>query len=121
MEACSHSRKPPRASRTGFGEWRTPRSPEHAARDWVHLACVSAAGFALLLLALGVAYWHQDTPGSEATCAICHVAHLTPLPGAVVASISTPLLIAWYEAAESQPEQRSAVLTSASPRAPPAD
>ena len=87
---------------------------------WVAFACLSAAAFALLLLALGVAYWHQDAPGSEATCAICHVAHLTPLPGSVVAPISAPLLVGWYESAAVQLEQASPPLTNAPPRAPPA-
>jgi|SRR5579872_632294 len=109
------------ASRAGSCELRfAARRRQRKARHWVDFACLIAAAFALLLLALGVAYWHQDAPGSEATCAICHVAHLAPLPGSGVASISVPLLIAWYEAAEAQLEQPSPPLTNAPPRAPPA-
>jgi hypothetical protein len=119
----SSSRKawPAPASRAGCCESRfVGRRRQRQARRWVNFACLIAAAFALLLLALGVAYWHQDAPGSEATCAICHVAHLTPLPGSVVASISVPLLVAWCEPAEAQLEQPSPPLTDAPPRAPPA-
>lgn len=119
----SDSRKawPAFGSRAGSCEVRfAARGGQPQARSWVYFACLSGAAFGLLVLALGVAYWHQDAPGSEATCAICHVAHLTPLPGSVVASISVPLLTAWYERAETQREQRSPSLTNASPRAPPA-
>jgi hypothetical protein len=119
----SYSRKagPALASRAGSCELRfVARRRQPQVRDWVNFACLIAAAFALLLLALGVAYWHQDTPGSEATCAICHVAHLTPLPGSIAASISVPLLIEWYEPAEAQLEQPSPPLTDAPPRAPPA-
>jgi hypothetical protein len=123
MRLSVYSRTSPPASAPRAGA-RQPRSmarrPRPPARGWVALACLSAAAFALLLLALGVAYWHQDTPGSEATCAICHVAHLTPLPGSVVAPISAPLLVGWYESAEAQLEQASPPLTDAPPRAPPA-
>ncbi len=108
-------------SRAGSCELRfVARRRQPQVRDWVRFACLIAAAFALLLLALGVAYWHQDAPGSEATCAICHVAHLTPLPGSVAASISVPLLIEWYEPAQAQLEQPSPPLTDAPPRAPPA-
>jgi hypothetical protein len=119
----SYSRKSRAAltSRASSCELRfVTRRRQLQAGEWFDFACLIAAAFALLLLALGVAYWHQDAPGSEATCAICHVAHLTPLPGSVVASISVPLLIEWYEPREAQLEQPSPPLTDAPPRAPPA-
>lgn len=123
MPVSFHSRKtsPALASRAGSCEVRfRARRRQPQARHWVYLACLSTAAFALLLLALGVTYWHQDAPGSEATCAICHVAHLTPVPGSVVAAVSVPLLIARYELAETQPEQPSPPPTNAPARAPPA-
>jgi hypothetical protein len=123
MRVSFYSRKSSRApaSRGGSCALRfVARRRQRPVRDWVNFACLSAAAFALLLLALGVAYWHQDAPGSEATCAICHVAHLAPLPGYGVASISVPLLIAWYEPDETEAEQPSPPLTNAPPRAPPA-
>jgi peptidoglycan/LPS O-acetylase OafA/YrhL len=123
MRVSFHSRKtsPAFASGASSCEMRfRARRRQPQARHWVYFACLGAAAFALLFLAVGVAYWHQDAPGSEATCAICHVAHLTPLPGSVVAAVSVPLLIARYELAETQREQPSPSLTNASPRAPPA-
>jgi len=123
MRVSFYSRKtsPASATRAGSCEVRfAARRRQPQARSWVYFAFLSGAAFALLVLALGVAYWHQDAPGSEATCAICHVAHLTPLPGSVVASISVPLLMARHELAETQREQPSPPLTNAPPRAPPA-
>jgi hypothetical protein len=76
--------------------------------------------FAVLLLAIGAAFWHQDAPGSEATCAICHVAHLTPLLGSAIGALSAPLFIAWHQPAEAQIEKPAPPTLNAPPRAPPA-
>ncbi|PYU34700.1 MAG: hypothetical protein DMG31_05555 [Acidobacteria bacterium] len=84
------------------------------------MACFTAAAFAVLLLAVGAAFWHQDEPGSEATCAICHVAHLTPLPGSPVGALPAPLFVAWHQPAEAQLQQLSPSTLNAPPRAPPA-
>lgn len=119
--SCSRKASPAFASRTGSCALRfAARRRQRQARDWVYFTCLCAAAFALLFLAAGVAYWHQDAPGSEATCAICHVAHLAPLPGYGVASISVPLVVAWCEPVETEAEQPSPPLTDAPPRAPPA-
>src|SRR5947209_2118718 len=95
------------------------RRTQRQSRDWVHLACFTAAAFAVLLLAVGAAFWHQDEPGSEATCAICHVAHLAPLPGAPVGTLPAPLFIAWHQPAEAQLEPPAPLTLNAPPRAPP--
>jgi hypothetical protein len=87
---------------------------------WLQLTCLGAAMFAVLLLAIGAAFWHQDAPGSEATCAICHVAHLTPLLGAAIGALSAPLFIAWHLPAETQISHASPATLNAPPRAPPA-
>lgn len=120
MPGSLYPRKAPLRSRAGSRDFRIARGHWLPARGWVRLVCFGAAALALLPLAIGAGYWHQDAPGSEATCAICHVAHLTPLPGSGVTLISAPLLIEWCEPAEAQPEQPSPALTNASPRAPPA-
>ena len=98
----------------------TMRRTQRQSRDWVRLACFTAAAFAVLLLAVGAAFWHQDEPGSEATCAICHVAHLTPLPGSPVGALPAPLFVAWHQPAEAQLQQLSPSTLNAPPRAPPA-
>ena len=41
---------------------------------------LAAAILALFPLAIGAGFWHTDAPGSsEATCQICHVAHMPAL------------------------------------------
>jgi hypothetical protein len=87
---------------------------------WLHLTVLGAALAAVLLVASGASLWHVDTPGSEATCAICHVAHLTPLLGAATGTLSAPLFIAWHQPAETQITHASPATLNAPPRAPPA-
>jgi hypothetical protein len=87
---------------------------------WLHLAVLSAALAAILLLATGASLWHLDTPGSEATCAICHVAHLTPLLGAAMGTLAAPLFIAWNLPTETQISHATPATLNAPPRAPPA-
>ena len=86
---------------------------------WLHFACFAGAVLAILPLAIGAGFWHQDAPGSEATCAICHVAHLAPLPGSAVGALPASLLIAWHRPAEARGEQPSPSIVNSSPRAPP--
>jgi hypothetical protein len=93
--------------------------PGRQARNWAHSACFSAAIVAVLLLVIGTSLWHKDAPGSEATCAICHVAHLTPLLGPVVGALSAPLFIAWHQPVEAQIDRASPPTVNAPPRAPP--
>src|SRR5579862_2917409 len=100
MPGSLYSRKSPFRARADSRDVPMARGRQFQSRAWVQFVCFGAAALALLPLAIGAAYWHQDAPGSEATCAICHVAHLTPLPGSGVALISAPLLIGWYEPAE---------------------
>ena len=44
---------------------------------WLQLAALTAALAAVVLLASGISFWHTDAPGSDATCPICHVAHVS--------------------------------------------
>src|ERR1700758_2946138 len=96
------------------------RRKQRHARDWVRFACLGAATLAVLLLAIGAALWHQDAPGSEATCSICHLAHLTPVLDCGIAGLSAPLVIAWYVPAETHITQAAPTALSSGPRAPPA-
>lgn len=47
---------------------------------WLSALALSAAILAILPFALGVSFWHTDAPGTDATCPICHVAHVSALP-----------------------------------------
>ena|ERR1700758_142977 len=96
------------------------RRKQRHARDWVRFACLGAATLAVLLLAIGAALWHQDAPGSEATCSICHLAHLAPVLGSLIDGLSAPLVIAWHLPAETRVTHAAPATLSAPPRAPPA-
>jgi hypothetical protein len=95
------------------------RHGQQQARNWVHFACLGATILAVLLVAIGAGFWHQDAPGSEATCAICHLAHLTPAVTSFSAGLSAPLVLAWHLPAEIYITQASPTALSAPPRAPP--
>ena len=68
---------------------------------WLHAAVLVAACAAILLVASGISFWHTDAPGSEATCPICHVAHMPVLPGTAASVPSTPNVVAWVAAGRS--------------------
>jgi len=96
------------------------RRGQRQGRNRLHFACLSAAMLAVLLLAIGAGFWHQDAPRSEATCSICHLAHLTPALGSLLAGLSAPLVIAWHLPADTHVTQSAPTALSAPPRAPPA-
>jgi len=86
---------------------------------WLHLAALTAALAAVVLVASGISFWHNDA-GSDATCPICHVAHISALPKAP-ANISAALTtIAWLVTAEAQAGHARAFSILPPPRAPPA-
>jgi hypothetical protein len=86
---------------------------------WLRLAALTVAIAAIAFVATGVTLWHVDTPGSAATCPICHVAH-TPFLGGVSAQVVVaPFAVAWVVAARRHNRHEAPPLLDASPRAPP--
>jgi hypothetical protein len=86
---------------------------------WLRLAALTVAIAAIAFVATGATLWHVDTPGSAATCPICHVAH-TPLLGSVSAQIVVaPFAVAWLVAARQHIGHEAPPVLDASPRAPP--
>jgi hypothetical protein len=88
--------------------------------SWFRIAVLAAACAAIVLVASGISFWHTDTPGSEATCPICHVAHMPVLPGTATSVLSTPNVVAWVEPAEVQVSHSAPAGLDSPPRAPPA-
>jgi hypothetical protein len=88
--------------------------------SWFRVALLAAACAAILLVASGISLWHTDAPGSEATCPICHVAHMPVLPGTATSFLSTPGVVAWVALAEAQISHSTPARPDSPPRAPPA-
>jgi hypothetical protein len=87
---------------------------------WLSGAALAAALAAILFVALGTAFWHTDAPGSEATCSICHVAHMPVLPGSAAAVLVGPTTVAWLPTADARTALVSPSSLDSPPRAPPA-
>jgi hypothetical protein len=87
---------------------------------WLHLAALAAALLAILPVAIGASFWHTDAPGSEATCQICHVAHMPVLPGTATSVQAAPKVVAWVELAQAQISHSAPAGLDSPPRAPPA-
>jgi hypothetical protein len=87
---------------------------------WLCLAALAAALVAILPVAIGASFWHTDAPGSEATCQICHVAHMPVLPGTATGVQAAPNVVAWVEPAEAQISHSAPAGLDSPPRAPPA-
>src|SRR5579863_1708607 len=87
---------------------------------WLHAAVLVAACAAILLVASGISFWHTDAPGSEATCPICHVAHMPVLPGTATSVQSAPKVVAWVVPAEARISHSAPAGLDSPPRAPPA-
>ena len=88
---------------------------------WLHLAAFTAACAAILIVASGVSFWHTDAPGSDdATCPICHLAHMPVMPG-TAASVSIKLtVVAWFVPADAREGHQAPPSLDSPPRAPPA-
>jgi hypothetical protein len=97
-----------------------PTSRNRRSLRWLHWAALGAACVAMVLLAIGTPFWHTDTPGSEATCPICHLAHMPVLPGAAATVLSTPTAVAWVVPAGTQITHAAPAALDSPPRAPPA-
>lgn len=87
--------------------------------SWLRLAVLATALAAVLLVASGASLWHHDAPGSEATCPICHVAHMPVLSGMPGVPLSAPALVAWVMPAETQVAHVAPAALDFPPRAPP--
>jgi len=87
---------------------------------WLHATVLIAACAAILLVASGISFWHTDAPGSEATCPICHVAHMPVLPGTATSVQSAPKVVAWVVPAEARVSHPAPAGLDSPPRAPPA-
>jgi hypothetical protein len=87
---------------------------------WFYLAALTAAFAAIVLVGIGAPFWHSDAPGTEATCPICHVAHMPVLPGAAATLWATPAAVAWVVPAEMRITHAAPVALDSPPRAPPA-
>jgi hypothetical protein len=67
----------------------------------LHVWLLVAAMLAVLPLAIGAGYWHTDAPGSsEATCQICHVAHMPALAVALAVLPTGLSKFSWLVLAE---------------------
>jgi hypothetical protein len=69
---------------------------------WLHLAALAAAVVSVVFVATGASLWHQDRPGSEAACSICHLAHLGPLLCISTGALTGPVLAAWKPSDETR-------------------
>lgn len=87
---------------------------------WFHATVLIAACAAIVLVASGISFWHTDAPGSEATCPICHVAHMPVLPGTATSVLSTPKVVAWVVLAGARVSHSAPAGLDSPPRAPPA-
>ena len=87
---------------------------------WLHATLFIAACAAILLVASGISFWHTDAPGSEATCPICHVAHMPVLPRTASSFRATREVVGWVAPAEAQVSHSAPVGLDSPPRAPPA-
>ena len=87
---------------------------------WFLGTALLLALFALFLIAIGASLWHKDTPGSEASCPICHVSHMpvVVVSAAVLHIASTT--VARVVPAPVQTLHSAAVGLDSPPRAPPA-
>jgi hypothetical protein len=87
---------------------------------WFHRAALTVALLAILPVAIGASFWHTDSPGSETTCQICHVAHMPVLPGAATSILTAPKIVAWVAPAAARVSDSAPVGLDSPPRAPPA-
>jgi hypothetical protein len=80
---------------------------------------LAAAFLAVLFVASGAALWHVDAPGSEATCTICHLAHMPVLPGMSSVAPAASALVVWLVPAEEKVAHTAPAGLDSPPRAPP--
>jgi hypothetical protein len=86
---------------------------------WFRVAVLVAACAAVVLMASGIWLWHTDTPGSQAACPICHVAHMPVLLGTFASVPSVFDVVASLAPAVVRFPYSAPVRIAAAPRAPP--
>jgi hypothetical protein len=86
---------------------------------WLRLAVLATAIAAVLLVASGASLWHYDAPGSEATCPICHLAHMPVLSGTPGVVLSAPAPLSWVTVAPARAAHVAPAALDCPPRAPP--
>jgi hypothetical protein len=86
---------------------------------WFRVALLAAACAAILLVASGISFWHTDAPGSEATCPICHVAHMPVLPGTALRVPNADRIVTRVGPAKAQISHSAPTGLDSPPRAPP--
>jgi hypothetical protein len=87
---------------------------------WFRTAALLLALFAVFLMGIGASYWHRDTPGSEASCPICHVSHMPILVVSAAILHIASTTVARVVPADVQASHSAAVGLDSPPRAPPA-
>jgi hypothetical protein len=86
----------------------------------IHVLALVTALLAILPLAIGASFWHTDSPGSEAACQICHVAHMPVLLGATVGVQAALKTMSWVNPSGTQVPYTAPAGLDSPPRAPPA-
>jgi hypothetical protein len=89
-------------------------------RTWLRFAAWAAALAATLLVASGAEFWHTDAPGSEATCLICHAAHMPALRAAPARTVVKLTALTWFVPLGVRFDHSAPSSVIPSPRAPPA-
>src|SRR5579859_6606210 len=97
-----------------------PIGSRHRSLPWLHATLFIAACAAILLVASGISFWHTDAPGSEATCSLCHVAHMPVLPRTASRFQATREVVGRIAPAEAQVSYSAPIGLDSPPRAPPA-
>src|ERR1700722_4020603 len=86
---------------------------------WLRLAILTVAIAAVLFVAAGASLWHLDAPGSEATCPICHLAHMPALRGLFASPLTDPVVVSWIVPADAKVSHATPVSLDSPPRGPP--
>jgi hypothetical protein len=98
-----------------------PMGRRRSSLRWLRMAAFTAACAAILIVASGVSFWHTDVPGSDdATCPICHVAHMPVLPGTTASLPIKLTVVARFIPAEAREGHPAPPSLDSPPRAPPA-
>ena len=87
---------------------------------WLRLVALTAAFAAVFFVASGVTLLHLDARGSDATCPICHVAHMPALQASLAGVLPVLALIAWLAPTEALPGHTESFSLLPPARAPPA-
>ena len=86
---------------------------------WPQLVVLAAAMAALLLVATGAAFLHQDQPGSTASCPMCYVAHSPALRSALANPVAASLVVVWVVTSVPHRHHAEPELLQSAPRGPP--